>query len=133
MRKVFKLHFKVLGDVKSQDFQYRFINRCIYTNALLKQIVLVQLELCTFCNKEEETINHLFFECLFYQLFWREISNFLRQSNIYQETLSLKTVFVGDISKECPKIANHKLLSLGNNLYINQDIKKQSHNTMFLN
>ena len=42
MIKVFKLRFKVLIYVKSQDFEYGFINRCIYTNALLKQIGLVQ-------------------------------------------------------------------------------------------
>ena len=35
---------------------------------------------------------------------------FLGQYNIFQETLCLKTVFVGHISEECPKIANHIII-----------------------
>ena len=107
MEKVFLLPFKVSADVKSRDFQYRFINRCIYTNSFLKRIGGVHLELCTFCNEVLETVEHLFFECIFSKLFWNKVTNFFYQKNIYQESLSLKRVFIGDTRRECPIIVNH--------------------------
>ena len=36
MEKVFLLPFKVSTDVKSRDFQYRYINQCICPNSFLK-------------------------------------------------------------------------------------------------
>ena len=50
---------------------------------------------------------HSFLNACFRSSFGGRYPIFLRQYNIYQETLSLKTVFVGDISEECPKISNH--------------------------
>ena len=49
-------------------------------------------ELCDFCTMEIESINHLFWECLYVQQFWTETSNFLKDYNV-DINFSLKTVF----------------------------------------
>ena len=50
--------------------------------------------LCDFCTMELETINHLFWECLYVQRFWTELSNLLKNCNV-DITFSLRTITIG--------------------------------------
>ena len=70
----------------------------------------IHSKLCTFCNEDLETVEHLFFECIFSQLFWNKVKNLFYEKNIYQEPLSLNSVFIGDTRKESPTIVNHIII-----------------------
>ena len=54
--------------VLSRSFQYRLLNYILFTNAKLLKIGLLLTDQCTFCNVNEETLYHLFFECSHVQL-----------------------------------------------------------------
>ena len=57
---IYKLPFKVLVDTKSREFQYKILNRYLITNSFLNRIGLITSTLCTFCEQENESREHLF-------------------------------------------------------------------------
>ena len=57
--KIYSLPFQVALDTKTRDFQYKILNRILFTNAKLSKLKLVESPLCSFCGKDEETPEHL--------------------------------------------------------------------------
>ena len=53
-------------------FQYEVLNNNLYLNKSLYKMKLADTPLCTFCQREEETINHLFLECEYSETHWNE-------------------------------------------------------------
>ena len=66
--------------------------RTLPKNTFLLKCNIAISALCEFCNMELETINHLFWECLYVQQFWTELSNFLKDYNVditfYQKNIT---------------------------------------------
>ena len=52
--------FKTTLDTKLREFQYKILIRILYTNNMLFKLKKVNYPLCDFCEKELETIEHLF-------------------------------------------------------------------------
>ena len=67
-------------DNKTKDLQYKIIMRFIPTNYLLHKMGKVNSQVCSFCNMEPETIEHLFFNCIYVKNIWLYV---------FQEWLSL--------------------------------------------
>ena len=72
---------------------------------------IVDSPLCTFCKKEEESLEHLLFYCKIVDLFWKEVLSWIA---IYKDEvveISLIHVLFGkfDIDKDF-KAINHILL-----------------------
>ena len=51
-KKIYSLPFKVTLDTKLRAFQYRFLNRIVYTNDKLSAFKIVDYPYCTFCKNE---------------------------------------------------------------------------------
>ena len=81
-KKIYSLPFQVALDTYTRDFQYKILNRILFTNAKLSKLKLVESPLCTFCGKDEETPEHLFVFCQSSRAFWKEISSWLRKCGI---------------------------------------------------
>ena len=84
--KIYSLPFQVVLDTYTTDFQYKLLNRIVFTNTKLSKFGIVESPLCTFCGIEDETLEHLFVLCHHAKLFWREISNGLQLCNIHTAT-----------------------------------------------
>ena len=67
-------------DNKTKDLQYKIIMKFIPTNYLLHDMGNVNSQVCSFCNIEPETIEHLFFNCIYVKNIWLYV---------FQEWLSL--------------------------------------------
>lgn len=76
---IYTAPFKSTNDVQLRNFQYKYLMRVIPTNLFLTKCRITDSSLCSFCNMEIETINHLFWECLHVQHFWRELANYVNQ------------------------------------------------------
>ena len=77
-----KLHkeiYSLMNVPKYRSFQYRLLQRAIVTNVQLKKWNVVSSNLCYFCVREEETLNHLFFECQCVQDLWANVINYLEK------------------------------------------------------
>ena len=59
----FMIPFTSLNEYKIKYFQYRFINRILGTHYYLFRRNMNDNPLCTFCKNNNETIEHLFWEC----------------------------------------------------------------------
>ena len=62
-KKYYILPHKCSLDTSLQWLQFRIVHRILATNSFLFKIHLVDSDLCTFCNTEKETLEHLFYDC----------------------------------------------------------------------
>lgn len=77
------LPYKFAISNKIKEIQYKIIHNIYPTNLYISRFVKNIDVKCVFCNAEEETLKHLFFECQFSQIFWKKIENYIFiQSNI---------------------------------------------------
>jgi len=69
--------FKCTFDVKLRWFQYRLLNRILTTNVFMLTIGQRNDNLCTFCNKESETLRHLFSQCERIKPIWVQLQTLI--------------------------------------------------------
>ena len=53
-----------------REFQFKLLHGIIYTNHHLFRFRFVSDNLCSFCRKEEETYQHIFYTCEYAQTIW---------------------------------------------------------------
>ena len=86
---------KVLTDTKSREFQYKILNRYLVTNSFLCKIGLITSPLCTFCERENESLEHLFITCSYATSFWLDFICWCKKINIDLEELSNTDILLG--------------------------------------
>ena len=88
-------------DTKLIAFNFKLIYRIIATNDFLKRINISEDNKCTFCKSENESIEHLFYDCNITSQFWyRFIDHFAPfYPNIAH--LSKKEIFLGSEQLDC--------------------------------
>ena len=69
-------------DQKLRNFQYKYLMQIVRTNDFLLKCKLVQSNICDFCNMHVETVQHLFWECMYTQNFWQKLVDFLKSKDI---------------------------------------------------
>ena len=92
--KIYLLPFKTTLDTKLREFQYKILNRILYTNKMLFKFKKIDSPLCDFCEKELETIEHLFFYCTKVCTFWGDLKAVLNSLNI-SVRFDIKNVLLG--------------------------------------
>ena len=68
--------------------------------------------LCCFCNKEEETLLHIFSQCTYVIYLWQQLATFF-QNNLFLPVLTRQTALHGlwsDNTNHDEPIINHVLL-----------------------
>ena len=96
---IHNLPFKLTKSSKLQWFQYRIINKILATNTFLFKIKKVNSKLCTFCHREEETIEHLLWECDCVQSFLDTFVDYLEQKTNFQLVFTKKSFILGITNK----------------------------------
>lgn len=79
---IFNLPFGLTKDTQVRWFQFRINHRILGTNCLLYRMKKANMEHCTFCNEEMETIKHLFWECIYTVNFWNDFKSFIKDKNV---------------------------------------------------
>ena len=79
---------------KRREFQYKILNRILYTNEMLFRFKKVNSPLCVFCENELETAEHLFFFCTKVGIFWDDLKAVLNSLNISVD-LEIKDILFG--------------------------------------
>lgn len=77
-------------DPTKKWFHYRILHDILGTNDLLFKMGIKDSPLCSFCNKHNETIYHLFCECEKVKQFWADTQNWINS------TLKSNTIMVND-------------------------------------
>ena len=73
---IYLLPRKTIINTKHRSFQQKILNNVLYLNKLLFKSGKVKSQLCSFCKSAEETITHLFSECLCAQYIWNQTQIF---------------------------------------------------------
>ena len=63
-------------------FQYKILNRTLYTSKSLYKMKIVSSPLCTFCHTSKESLEHLFCYCEHSIAFWKSVVLWLKSINI---------------------------------------------------
>ena len=106
-------------------FQYKILQNVFSLNKKLFLFNKVDSPLCSFCNREDETLTHLFYSCPSTSNLWKKLQNAL--SNILQlPNLTTQSTIFGfiDINKEYYVVINHLLLIFKLYIYKDRNYKK---------
>jgi hypothetical protein len=63
-----------------RSFQFTFLHRIIRTNTFAHRIGIINSSECTFCHNHEESIIHLFWECMYTKIFWQRVIIFVKDT-----------------------------------------------------
>ena len=102
LQQVFLLPHKVALEPYVRAFQYKVLNRILYTNEKLHKIGFTPHKDCTFCKSESETLTHLLYHCPFSIAFWRDFEAYWLLVKNEQIYLTLEDIIAGIIKRPCP-------------------------------
>ena len=85
---IYKLPFLVTIETKMRSFQFKFNHLIFYTNKMLyDRKITSDPPHCTFCKKEDETLDHLFIDCTSVQPLWTELERLISHKFSRQEKI----------------------------------------------
>ena len=112
-KQIYLIPHKVTLDIRTRIFQYKLLNRSVYTNKLLHKIKLLDTSLCTFCGEYEESLEHLFLHCRFRKNFWMQIVSWLNDLNITIIELKDSEIMLGCTNESPHWILLNQILIIG--------------------
>ena len=102
MEKCFSLSFRTTLESKLREFQFKILNRIVFTNEKLFRFGLAESPSCAFCQTEVESVEHLLFSCRVSSSFWKHVLSWLRDNNVSVDNLKEEDVIFGkfDIAED---------------------------------
>ena len=92
--KIFSHCSKITQDVQLRWFQMRVLHRLIPTEMYLHKCKIVESPLCGFCARENESIEHLFWNCRFVKTLWNDIMSVIREKCPHASNLRFDDMLV---------------------------------------
>ena len=89
----FKLKYST-KDTKLRWLQFRILHNILTTNRSVSKFKVEQTDLCSFCNSHSETIRHLFYECTVVKLFWKQLTNLIKERCTHANNFEVNEVFI---------------------------------------
>ncbi|XDV23416.1 hypothetical protein PO909_027995 [Leuciscus waleckii] len=94
---------------KVVEVSLKIIHKCYPCNYRLSKFHNNIKEECSFCLCYPETIDHIFWECLYSRIFWLDFSNYVNKNISKDFTLTLKKVYFG-VPKVQSDISNREFV-----------------------
>jgi hypothetical protein len=124
-KQIYILSFKATACTKLHWFQLRINHNILATNNFLKKIKIIDDANFYFCQKANETIEHIFWGCENVQNLLGQLHYWFSDKDINQTFLK-KTQFFGDVDKVYKDdLYNAILLSIKYYIYTNRCLKKK--------
>ena len=70
---------KYINEIKLRDFQFKINNKILVTNSFLHKINKIDNNLCSYCQKETESIFHLLCTCDIVKEFWDNFKTWISE------------------------------------------------------
>ena len=101
----------VTCDTNTRHFQYKVLNNVLYLNEKLFFLGISETTQCSFCNQNNETIEHLFCHCFVAKALWNDLNTFF-ENHLSLFDLTPQAAFLGFIEKDLDdtRLQNHLLL-----------------------
>jgi len=91
-QQIYTRPMRMIQDVKTRDFQYRFLHDILVNKYWLYKWKIVDNNVCRLCKQCTEDLLHLFWDCEITKQFWKE---FNEHFNVYDITVDKEIVFYG--------------------------------------
>ena len=114
---VYRKPFECTKISKLLVFQFKLFHRRLATNNFLKKINFIDNGLCSFCQREEESLIHLFWTCTVTSRFWGAFKEWLIRDKALP-TLDLSPSLVVGLKPQLIQNKNHYFLFLVARYYI---------------
>ena len=95
-----------------RKFQYKILHNMLYLNKILFTFGKIKTPLYLFCHSYDETVKHIFLECICVKQLWNHLRLFL-MNDVSLSILTPQTAifgFITGIKNRVYKITNHILL-----------------------
>ena len=95
-KRVYLLSFRTTLETKLREFQFKILNRIVFTNEKLFRFDMAESDKCAFCQTEVESIEHLLFSCKISSAKYpKHVLSWLRDNNIIVESLKEEDIIIG--------------------------------------
>ena len=109
-KKIYFLIRNTTLDTKARMFQYKVLHNTLYVNKMLFKFGKVISPRCSFCKLHEETIIHLFYDCLIVERIWNQLKSILSNNINFLISMPQSTIFgIWDLDTNEHLILNHLL------------------------
>ena len=92
---IYNIPVKCCNNTKMHWFQYRILHRILATNDLLMKYKIRDDNICSFCKREPEKLEHLFWYCEVVQNFWNKIEFLINMKSDYIFIMHKHAAFFG--------------------------------------
>ena len=116
-QELFSVNFRATIESKLQAFQYKILTRTLVTNRWLIKCKIIDNDLCYFCKLEPETIEHLFWKCIYIQNLWTFIKNKFSPYVAWQNLFTCSNFILGTIG-DTVLLTNHVFMIIKRYIYI---------------
>ena len=106
---MFNIHNFFTNISQPQSWQTKILYSILYTNSKLYKIGYTAVDKCSFCELEPETLPHLFFHCVYSQLYWKQFESYYYSLTKEFVHFTLQDILIGIITSKCP-LLNYLLL-----------------------
>ena len=94
---IYILPYKVTCETKLRYFQLKILHRTTVTNKWLYKCKISDSPYCTFCKIYEESIQHVFYECLITKNMWFKVADWLSSLDIsFDEYFTQTNILLGN-------------------------------------
>ena len=105
-------------DTRARMFQYKVLHNTLYVNKMLFKFRKVISPRCFFCKLHEQTIMHLFYDCLIVKRIWNQLKSKLSNNINFPISKPQSAIFrFWDLDANQHLILNHLLLIFKMNIY----------------
>ena len=118
---IYILPRKITKDSYTRNFLYKILNNILYLNKKLYLFGKVETPLCSYCMLYDESIIHLFWNCVYVKNLWQQLQLYFND-DFKLPDLTLQTAIFGfwnskDYDNEIFQLINHLLLIFKINIY----------------
>ena len=123
-KQIYLLCRKTTVDTSLRVFQYKILNNILFLNKKLFMFGIVTDSKCSFCKKNDETVQHIYINCTIVSNLWKQLKRFFSPVLELPDLLP-QSAFFGflDIDNDCSSLINHILLIF--KLYVYKARKKE--------
>ena len=91
-KSIYLLPSLVTMDTNLRMFQYKLLINVLYLNNMFFRSKNVDFSLCSYCNKEEQTLLHLFYFCLKIKQLCNKLRPYFSQYSLYSTKLHSRNI-----------------------------------------
>ena len=87
----------MFDDVYLRYIQFRTLHRRFFSNNILFKMYQKTLNLCDFCQIEEDSNEHMLMHCEVVKKIWRDIERWVSQIGVIEYVVAEDTIVLGEL------------------------------------